>query len=74
MAETRKLAIYSPKQIAEMFGISASTVRDEIRNGRLKAGRKRGQKRGYWVKRADLDAWADGDCLEPFDPSGKESE
>lgn len=47
------------KQVAEMYGVCAETIRREIRAGRLKAHHKRGMVRIWYIRPKDLEDWAE---------------
>lgn len=49
---------YTVKQVADMYGVSAETIRREIQAGRLPARHKRGQTRVWYMTDADLETWA----------------
>ncbi len=50
---------YTVKQVAEMYGVCAETIRREISAGRLKAAHKRGQRRIWYITEANLNDWAE---------------
>ncbi len=48
---------YTVAQVAEMSGLNAETVYEDIRRGALKARRKRRSTRGYTVLESELRRW-----------------
>lgn len=48
---------YTPAEVAEMFGVSVSTIYREIREHRLKARLKRGSSRGYRITKEAISDW-----------------
>lgn len=52
--------VFTPAQVAEQIGCSVWTVYAEIREGRLKAVRRKGDSRHWYVKQEALDEWLEG--------------
>lgn len=52
----------TPRQVAELTQLSYHSVLRAIKDGELRATRLRGKLR---VRRLDLDAWADGQTVQP---------
>lgn len=60
MPEAKKPQLpYTVRQVAEMYGVCAETIRREIHAGRLKAHHKRGMVRIWYITPDDLKDWAE---------------
>lgn len=55
--QRRPLGAYTVAQAAELLGVSASYLYEEIHAGRLQALRRRGNVRGYRVMESALREW-----------------
>lgn len=54
----------TPKEVAEIYGISVSVVRKEIEKGSLKARHKRGQTKNWYITREAIEEWVQNGFLE----------
>lgn len=51
---------YTVQQVAEAYGVSKMTIYREIEAGRLRARKKRGCKKQWFITDEDLADWASG--------------
>lgn len=57
----------TPQQVADIYGLSVSSVRKAIRNGELPARHKNGGQRKWYITTSDLEVWVTKGMWQPKD-------